>query len=483
MQYLKIENTGVCPTEGFTIFGASSKNDTPDSKIIGTFGSGAKHGIALALRQGLMPIIYCGKTKLAFYTKPLVIKGVKGETNHQQLCVKITGQTEDGKSVNQDKELDHTLSYGNKDWEELSLALREFVSNAIDASYEQGLDHKNVEIELVEENQVRAKAGSTRIFVPTTIDVVRFYQEINKWFLHFSSDADLECEILSKADRNCVDRFGSQNHSAVIYRRGVRVREFVSSTLPSLFDYNIKNLPIDESRTIDDWKARFECASALARTTNTTVMKKIFGSLLQRHKCWELEHDGFSMCYRIPKDNMELWQKAFRDVCGEKAVVCHQLLSDRVEEKGYVPIVLSDKQAGVYRFFSEIKLPSDASVLTENDKKGRKIIPATEAVHAAFDFVWKALSDADLLYNRDKPKLFCFKQMTEASATTLGYWVNDEIYINEDISQAESNSLLDTIMEEVAHHVTRATDGSRDFANYLIRASMTFAKKIMGKSK
>jgi hypothetical protein len=104
-------------------------------------------------------------------------------------------------------------------------------------------------------------------------------------------------------------------------------------------------------------------------------------------------------------------------------------------------------------------------------------------VHAAFDFVWQALSDADLLYNRDKPKLFCFKQMTEASATTLGYWVNDEIYINEDISQAESNSLLDTIMEEVAHHVTRATDGSRDFANYLIRASMTFAKKIMGKSK
>ena len=119
MQYLKIENVGVCPTEGFTIFGASSKNETTDPNIIGTFGSGAKHGISLALRQGLMPIVYCGKTRLAFYTKPLKIKGVAGEAVHQQLCVKISGHTEDNKTINQDRELDHTLSYGNKYWSEL----------------------------------------------------------------------------------------------------------------------------------------------------------------------------------------------------------------------------------------------------------------------------------------------------------------------------------------------------------------------------
>ena len=478
MQYLKIENVGVCPTEGFTIFGASSKSENTDPNIIGTFGSGAKHGISLALRQGLMPVVYCGKVRLAFYTKPLKIKGVSGEAVHQQLCVKISGQTEDNKTINQDRELDHTLSYGNKDWNELSLALREFVSNAIDACYEQGLSPDSMSVELVEENQVRAKGGTTRIFVPATMDVMRFHQEIGKWFLHFSEPQSMENKLLFKKNRNCVDSSGNKKSTAVIYRRGVRVREFTSSDIPSLFDYNIPNLPIDESRTIDDWKAKFECGQALAQTEDPTVPTLMFQKLVKNESCWELEQDGFALTYCISdkQKKQQIWQNAFFAVCGKNAVITTSALADRCKEKGYTPIVLSNAQSGFQKFLKEMNILSDVDVLTANDLNGRKIFAPSLAVTQALNWVWEKLESIDMTYNRPKPELRCFRQLTEASSMTFGYWLDGTIYINEDISQNSNNSLMDTMVEEVAHHITKATDGSRDFANFLIRMSVELAK-------
>lgn len=478
MQYLKIENVGVCPTEGFTIFGASSKNETTDPNIIGTFGSGAKHGISLALRQGLMPIVYCGKTRLAFYTKPLKIKGVAGEAVHQQLCVKISGHTEDNKTINQDRELDHTLSYGNKDWSELSLALREFVSNAIDACYEQGLSQDCMSVELVEENQVRAKGGTTRIFVPATMDVVRFHQEIGKWFLHFSEPQNMETKLLFKKDRNCVDSSGNKKSTAVIYRRGVRVREFTSSNIPSLFDYNIPDLSIDESRTIDDWKAKFECGQALAQAEDPTVPTLIFQKLTKEETCWELEQDGFALTYNIPDklNKQQMWHNAFYAVCGKNAVLTTSALADRVKEKGYIPVILSNNHNGFMKFLKELSIRSDVDVLSANDLNGRKIFAPSIAVTQALNWVWDKLEQIDMTYNRPKPEVRCFKQMTESSSMTFGYWLDGTVYINEDVSQNTNNSLMDTMVEEVAHHITKATDGSRDFANFLIRMSVELAK-------
>lgn len=478
MQYLKIENVGVCPTEGFTIFGASSKNETTDPNIIGTFGSGAKHGISLALRQGLMPIVYCGKTRLAFYTKPLKIKGVAGEAVHQQLCVKISGHTEDNKTINQDRELDHTLSYGNKDWSELSLALREFVSNAIDACYEQGLSQDCMSVELVEENQVRAKGGTTRIFVPATMDVVRFHQEIGKWFLHFSEPQNMETKLLFKKDRNCVDSSGNKKSTAVIYRRGVRVREFTSSNVPSLFDYNLPDLSIDESRTIDDWKAKFECGQALAQAEDPTVPTLIFQKLAKEETCWELEQDGFALTYNIPDklNKQQMWHNAFYAVCGKNAVLTTSALADRVKEKGYIPVILSNNHNGFMKFLKELSIRSDVDVLSANDLNGRKIFAPSIAVTQALNWVWDKLEQIDMTYNRPKPEVRCFKQMTESSSMTFGYWLDGTVYINEDVSQNTNNSLMDTVVEEVAHHITKATDGSRDFANFLIRMSVELAK-------
>lgn len=48
--YLKIENVGVCPPEGFTVLGVSLADTSERHGGIGQFGSGNKHGVAVCLR-------------------------------------------------------------------------------------------------------------------------------------------------------------------------------------------------------------------------------------------------------------------------------------------------------------------------------------------------------------------------------------------------------------------------------------------------
>lgn len=80
--YLKIENPGVCPVEGFLLLGATSKrladNDSPYT--IGQFASGNKHAVNVLLRAKLYPVVFCGNHKLEFGTKPGRMKALEGET-------------------------------------------------------------------------------------------------------------------------------------------------------------------------------------------------------------------------------------------------------------------------------------------------------------------------------------------------------------------------------------------------------------------
>ena len=51
--FLKIENVGACPPEGFTVLGVSLADTSEHEGVIGQFGSGNKHGVAVLLRHGL----------------------------------------------------------------------------------------------------------------------------------------------------------------------------------------------------------------------------------------------------------------------------------------------------------------------------------------------------------------------------------------------------------------------------------------------
>ena len=160
--------------------------------VIGQFGSGNKHGVAVLLRHGLSPVVFAGTLRLEFGTRPQTVADSQATKEFARVVVKYGGTDPvTGASRSSTEDLGFVLSYGEKDWNEVALALREFVSNAIDRSIREQGDWSGVKIEIVDEPQVRAKRDYTRVFVPLSAEVLEFYNDLGKWFLHFSEPESL----------------------------------------------------------------------------------------------------------------------------------------------------------------------------------------------------------------------------------------------------------------------------------------------------
>src|SRR6478672_3352904 len=89
--YLKIENIGVCPPEGFTVLGVSLADTTNKQGVIGQFGSGNKHGVAVCLRNEIAPVVFCGTLKLEFFTKSQTVSDSQASKDFARVCVKYGG--------------------------------------------------------------------------------------------------------------------------------------------------------------------------------------------------------------------------------------------------------------------------------------------------------------------------------------------------------------------------------------------------------
>jgi hypothetical protein len=117
-------------------------------------------------------------------------------------------------------------------------------------------------------------------------------------------------------------------------------------------------------------------------------------------------------------------------------------------------------------------IKSNMDILTIVEKDGNKIIPATEDVILAVDEVWGWLEGLGVLNGRDKPEVHCYQDIMSAGSKVLGYYTDDKVYISHDISVGFSELLMTTVLEELAHHITGATDMSRDFQDFAFTVAM-----------
>lgn len=490
MLSLMIENPGAAAPESFTLFGATSKKRTTDKRMIGLFGSGAKHGVCSLLREGINTTIFCSTLKLSYYTESVYVTGVDGITkDHMRVCVKYGGRDESGRSRSANDKLSVTLDYGQHDWNSITLALREFISNAIDACYEQGKDHRYVRIAVVDESEIRACKGTTRVYIPLTQEVQRFHNHLGKWFLHFSEPKMLEQTMLPKNGRNQPKNDETAPIArACIYRRGVFVREFRSSSLPSLFDYNLQNLDLNESRTFNDWEAKHEIGKAVSAAP-PDYLAKILKAMSKGEEFFEATLDASSLEPHwsdeepVKEKKKENWNKAVQAVGGDHAVLVGSgvaAVSEMVTHKGFTPVNI--KSDGWARAAASWGVKTEASVLTEDDLNGIRYSDATDDVRWALKWVWDILVGVKLINGKGCPDPQCFYKGVEAGNQIWGMYKDDVCHIHEQISTGKSDMLLETMMEEVCHHITGATDFSRDFQTHLIRVIVALAKKLETKS-
>jgi hypothetical protein len=519
--YLMIQNPGVAPEEAFTLLGASTKRDSENGATIGKFGTGNKHGVAVLLRNNLLPVVFAGNLKLEFGTRQQPVNDGIKNTVFNRVVVKFGGKDRAGISRSATEDLGFVLEHGSADWLSVDLALREFVSNSLDRAVEEGevlfvknyvaarslefqqgaatkgswenrevaealkeyrktaTDFKTVEVAVVNDSQVRAKAGHTRIFVPLTTEVLDFFNNLGKWFLHFSEPESLNKTILPKSNRNLGDR-----QTAVIYRRGVRVREFESSDTPSLYDYNLENLKLDESRRVDDWYVQHEAAAAFAAADVDTVAR-LWQSFLDGQKYWEHSFQGYGLETGVHLEEQKaVWNQAFEQVAGENAVISTSEGGQMAARKGFK--VVTAPQAFV-QAAEKHGLRTPAKVLSDDEKAGRTIFDATPDAEAAVEFAWHLVKKYGVTNGKNKPVVKTFRKIMDAGSQTLGFYKDGVVYINQDIAadgslslgwHSLSQQLLVTSFEEVTHHVTGATDNSRDFQDFLLNLVVYMAKEL-----
>ena len=97
--------------------------------MIGQFGSGNKHGMAVLLRNDLSPVVFAGTLKLEFSTRPQVVSDNHATKEFNRVVVKYGGTDPvTGASRSSTEDLGFVLDYGKQDWDEVAMALREFVS-------------------------------------------------------------------------------------------------------------------------------------------------------------------------------------------------------------------------------------------------------------------------------------------------------------------------------------------------------------------
>lgn len=512
--YLKIENTGVAAPESFTLLGASTK-DQSNSRVIGKFGSGCNHSINLCLRNSLNPIVFCGQLKLDFGTRRERINDGISIKEFDRVFVKFSGKDRYGKSKTNTEELGYTLNYGSTDWSGVELALREFVSNAIDRAIEEGeystnikwSDNKglsyeqrknpskeileelsshmaeyrktakeweNVIIEVVNPNQVRAKSDTTRVFIPLNERVLNFKENLGKWFLHFSEPHLLTQTIFPKLARNF-----DQRKTAVIYRRGVRVREFQSSETPSLFDYNLEQLELDESRNVDDWRVQHFAARALADGPKSALVR-LFESFTGGQKYWEHTFDSYGLepksfdADEIVKKRQKKWVESFESVMGEKSVLSTGSVSSRVvKQKGYNVIEVPEAFVSAAQKYG-VRTPE--TVLSQDDLDGRNVIDIDSETQEVVNKVWEILVSLSLTKNKEIPPAYGFEYIMEGGTMVNGFYRDGAIYINRN-SFGNSSRTYQIVLEELAHYVTGSTDLSRDFQDYAFLVGAQLIKK------
>lgn len=430
--YLMIENHGVSSIDCWAKIGLSSTRGNDDTRLIGKFGSGIKHALMTCLRFDMVPQIYLGKDKLKISTKKQEASTLDGVVEYEEIIFGIG---------NKKFPSGFTVGFGELDWVDPNMAIREFISNAIDASYKT-TDTPNLGCKIEHSLRPTPKDGFTRVFIPITKEF-----NLNKYFLHFENpDRNWGKDaILSKPEISNLK----------IYRRGVLVLE---SKIQSIFDYNFGDIKLDESRNLDQntitnyiRELRIFNDQQLGQILKNIVLADSNeGSVVETKICW-----GYD--FIESEVGKSIWGEIFGH---DKIAIIGGINEDMMRalrRKGKMPLYVHNYNKTYFKYWG---IQTENDYITTEEKITRKIYPANAEQQKLFDSAWDLVVSAGLA-EKSKPNFHIFDSN---DAGVFGYYINGSIYISSAIT--EKKEFVKTVLEEIAHYLTNARDYSRDFQEF-----------------
>lgn len=435
--YLMIKNPGVAHVSQFTLLGVSSSRG--DESKIGQFGSGSKHGLLTLLRLNLDTVVYLGSQRLTFDT----VLETAGNTSFNRVRAIVDREIQP---------LSYTLGFGELDWNSIHMGMREFISNALDAV---DGDIKQITFQMVE--KPFPVVDATAVFIEAHKEVVAYYRNIGNYFKQFVGDNDKK--VIKKAKPS----------PCRVFRKGVFVRELSTE---SLFDYNFgPEVQIDESRNLDEFAAKEYAAQY---TLNHAPMSELLKVGVEQEELLESKINQYSRLSEERTDSLKAcWKAAYGD-----ALIAGPLdgeYANKAMAKGIKVVV---PKSGAWRSILERHGIGTVRKAFVNEGlgeiQGNTVVEPTDGMRRIFERVWEILRTEGMTRGRRRPGLKAFKTVSDGGMNS-GFYKDGIVYIN-----IESESAYATYIEEIAHHITGASDFTRDFQDFaFVLAGRLMAKELV----
>lgn len=323
-----IVNDGTEATiECFTLLGLSTTRGTDGT--IGRFGTGFKHAVSLFLRNEWQFCLCIGDKMHKFSQRPIVNRGKE----FNQVYV-------------DDKPLAFVQEMGTQDWNDVRMAMREIISNALDNQY---LHSKNYDIKILEADEPYTIPGSTVVWFEKNYHSENYMENLGYYFLHLRDPELLKQALIPKDEPSNV----------CVYKNGV-----LAGTFPSLsiYDYNLDNtFKINESRVLDKDSVINAVGGVWGKVNNLEALTK-FVKVQNR-----VDRDYIETQIREFGVSNSKLPAACVEAFGENYAICSWLGSTDVEaitRNGYTPILVHN----YYMFkYSECRLAEN--ITPEEDKR------------------------------------------------------------------------------------------------------------------
>lgn len=421
MKYIKIKNNGEIEVEALTLIGASTKSG--DKSKIGQFGSGNKYALAYFIRNNYPVTITSGDKTIDITTEE---QEFRGDSFHVLSVggIKTSITTQMG-----------------KDWEYWQ-AMREIYCNAIDEG--------GYSIDFVQD--IEPIEGETHFYIEAKESAFDFMKNFDNYFAT-KKKVLFECEY-----GRILERSGE---TANIYRRGIRC---FTTNKDAIFDYDFKEITIDENRLVRYW--------------------------------WEVESKIWKLIYKC--DNEEVIMDILHKV-GDPT-----FLEGNVSE--YSNVGAHDISDTFKECLNKVKLAPTgfAGMLKPDEKQQHLLIPTkiftavrsnidTKNVGSAFK-----VSTSNELYREIESTSLQDATIAEASnfleecefemdyPIVLGLFDNKEILgladegkviLSEVCLEKGVNEVVNTIIEEYIHLKYGVVDESRGFQTAIITEFISYMKK------
>lgn len=463
MPYLMIQNPvrNVPSVELMRMLGASSSRGSANK--IGQFGSGFPYALAVLARtfddadQSLLygVKICLGKDVYTFDTECHTVKDSSGHASQQW---EIRMKKQNGGSW----DLNISVLFGAIDWTSCKLAIREFVSNAIDGVTEYGgTPSKDVVIRTdipSEGRMTRAADGFVRVYIPLTSEIQEYIDEIPKYFRCLSPGYNPSRKVSINTDGG----------KARVYRKGVLVGQFGEK---SLFHYNINDISINESRLVDSYTARDACGKAIMECGDPSIIAKFIDAKMSGRLAGHFE-DSLYVSYlgsSYIEDEYHASIKAgIKHAIGERIVCTNDVAARMCESKGYEAVVLDSDLAKSITSYECVKTANE--VLNANELLGKIITEPTESAQRMLDYVWAALERCNMTLAKPKPSVRCFVQHITTGAMAGYYRPGDgSVYLRREAADGVTTDGLLTMIHECGHYVTGANDLTHEFCEFAFK--------------